>query len=254
MTKYEIRFTKNTLTATLPMEIVDKILGYVSHPIIQYLTEHEELANDKEKEKIDYLLGTPKFKIEHALYMQHFKKSTDEMYELEIYFKKQPKNVDCSTCRRFKVCDNVGFVNVDWDGIEEFYPIETKWGKKLIDTRVAKWENPFLRKYKNVSRLQEYIDNDNATLGGFQHTQRYWINNRIRKRETIIFGTDIWDMKYYLKSDLRDIHIKGVGLSEELNRYGRHRLYHVWRHKQDGEVPPYNPRKHKNPNIIKKKK
>ena len=51
MTKYELRFTKNNLTATLPMEIVDKILGYISHPITQYLKEHEELANDKEKEK-----------------------------------------------------------------------------------------------------------------------------------------------------------------------------------------------------------
>ena len=269
MTQYEIRFTKNMLTATLPMEIVDNILGYISHPITQYLKEHEELANDMEKEEIGYWLGTPKFKIEHALYMQHFERSIDEIYKLKVYFKKQPKNVGFS-CRCFKVCDNVGFVSVEKcnnhgythdeciqnriDGGAEFYPIESKWGKKIMDTCVDKHSNPFLRKYENVSRLQEYIDNDNATLGGFQHTQRYWINNRIRKRETIIFGTDIWDMKYYLKSELRDIHIKGVGSIEDLNRYGRHRLYHIWRHLQDGEVPPYNPREHKNPNIIKKKK
>jgi len=263
MTKYELRFTKNNLTATLPMEIVDKILGYISHPITQYLKEHEELANDKEKEKIDYWLGTPKFKIEHALYMQHFKKSTDGMYVFRVYFKKQPKNVDCITCRsvdcitcrRFKVCDNVGFVNVDWDGIEEFYPIESLWGKKIIDTDVAKWENPFLRVYENVSRLQEYIDMDNI-IGGFQYKSRF--RRRGITRGIVdgwIFGTDIEDMRYNIKRELLIVKcIKGVGSIQELNRYGRHRLYHVWRHIQDGEVPPYNPRKHKNPNIIKKKK
>jgi len=249
MTNYELRFTTNTLTTTFPTEIVNKILGYVSHPIIQYLKDHEELANDKEKEKIDYLLGTPLFKIEHALYMKYFKKSTDKMYELKVYFKKQPKNAKCPHMW-LRVCGNAGFVNVEvcnnhgftndeclyGDGIEEFYPIESKWGKKLMDTRVAKRDNPFLRKYENVSRLQKYIDNG------------------IRIRESLSFGTDIGDMRYNIKREIRDIHIKGAGLIQEINRYGRHRLYHIWRHIQDGEVPPYNPRKHKNPNIIKKKK
>ena len=251
MTKYELRFTKNNLTATLPMEIVDNILGYISHPITQYLKEHEELANDMEKEEIGYWLGTPKFKIEHALYMQHFEKDTDEIYKLKVYFKKQPKNVGFS-CRCFKVCDNVGFVSVEKcnnhgythdeciqnriDGGAEFYPIESKWGKKIMDTCVDKHSNPFLRKYENVSRLQKYIDNG------------------IRIRESLSFGTDIGDMRYNIKREIRDIHIKGAGLIQEINRYGRHRLYHIWRHIQDGEVPPYNPREHKNPNIIKKKK
>jgi len=286
MTKYELRFTKNTLTATLPMEIVDNILGYISHPITQYLKEHEELANDMEKEEIDYWLGTPKFKIEHALYMQHFEKDTDEIYKLKVYFKKQPKNVDICNWLMFKVCDNVGFVNVEKcnnhgythdeciqnriDGGAEFYPIESKWGKKIMDTCVANYMNPFLREYKNDSRLQVYIDNDNATLGGFQYKRKRWITCGIVERDGWIFGSDKNDMYRKIMEEfgigrighgaLFDWRKEGKEIAKKLglekaHLYGRERLYHIWRHLQDdGEIPPYNPRKQKNPNIIKKKK
>ena len=37
-------------------------------------------------------------------------------------------------------------------------------------------------------------------------------------------------------------------------RYTRHRLYHIWRHLDDGYIPKYIKKKHTNPNIKKLKK